>query len=70
MVVGWQEAEAATKYQRKRLKPSGALRKRRAGDDEEVRAKGGILSALRRSPLVCAALNLTRPVAQDRKVDL
>ena len=33
-------------------------------------AKGGILGALRRSPLVGAELNLERPAAADRKVDL
>ena len=32
--------------------------------------KGGILNALRRSPLVGVELNLERPVAADRKVDL
>ena len=32
--------------------------------------KGAILSALRRSPLVGAELNLERPVTADRKVDL
>jgi hypothetical protein len=32
--------------------------------------KGGILSALRRSPLVGADLNLKRPVMAGRKVDL
>jgi hypothetical protein len=32
--------------------------------------KGGVLSALRRSPLVGAELNLKRPVTADRKVDL
>ena len=32
--------------------------------------KGGILSALRRSPLVDADLNLKRPVITGRKVDL
>ena len=32
--------------------------------------KGGILNALRRSPLVGADLNLRRPVPADRKVDL
>jgi hypothetical protein len=32
--------------------------------------KGGILSALRRSPLVGADLNLKRPVVAGRKVDL
>src|SRR5436190_22518243 len=31
--------------------------------------KGRILSALRRSPLVGTDLNLSRPVASDRKVD-
>jgi hypothetical protein len=31
---------------------------------------GGILSALRRSPLVGADLNLTRSIADDRKVRL
>ncbi|MDB5760514.1 MAG: hypothetical protein JWM30_3803 [Burkholderia sp.] len=32
--------------------------------------KGGILQALRRSPLVGAELDLTRPVVDSRKVDL
>jgi hypothetical protein len=32
--------------------------------------KGGILNALRRSPLVGADLNLKRPVMAGRKVDL
>jgi len=32
--------------------------------------KGAILSALRRSPLVGAELNLERPVPADRRVDL
>ena len=32
--------------------------------------KGGILNALRRSPLVGADLNLKRPVVAGRKVDL
>jgi len=32
--------------------------------------RGGILSALRRSPLVGADLNLKRPVVAGRKVDL
>ena len=32
--------------------------------------KGGILNALRRSPLVGADLNLKRPVLAGRKVDL
>jgi hypothetical protein len=32
--------------------------------------KGGILSALRRSPLVGADLNLHRPMTWDRRVDL
>lgn len=32
--------------------------------------RGGILNALRRSPLVGAELNLERPVTADRKVDL
>ena len=36
----------------------------------EAPKKGGILSALRRSPLVGADLNLTRPVVAGRKVDL
>jgi hypothetical protein len=36
----------------------------------EPPTKGGILSALRRSPLVGADLNLTRPVVAGRKVDL
>ena len=32
--------------------------------------KGGILNALRRSPLVGADLDLNRPVTQGRRVDL
>jgi len=32
--------------------------------------KGGILNALRRSPLVGADLDLTRPTAADRPIDL
>jgi hypothetical protein len=32
--------------------------------------KGGILDALRRSPLVGADLDISRPVAHGRKVDL
>ena len=32
--------------------------------------KGGILAALRRSPLVGADLDIRRPVTQGRKVDL
>jgi hypothetical protein len=32
--------------------------------------KGGILSALRRSPLIDAGLDLKRPVTPARKVDL
>lgn len=36
----------------------------------EPPSKGGILSALRRSPLVGADLNLKRPVTAGRKVDL
>ena len=32
--------------------------------------KGGILAALRRSPLVGADLNVSRPVTRGRKVDL
>ena len=36
----------------------------------EQRNKGGILDALRRSPLVGAGLNLKRPVLAGRKVDL
>ena len=38
-----------------------------AGDPPK---KGGILEALRRSPLVGAELDLTRPVTPGRKVDL
>src|SRR5215831_18856618 len=34
----------------------------------EQSKKGGILNALRRSPLVGADLDLNRPLAQDRKV--
>jgi hypothetical protein len=36
----------------------------------ETPKKGGILDALRRSPLVGADLDLVRPVACGRKVDL
>ena len=36
----------------------------------EQSQKGGILNALRRSPLVGADLNLTRPTASGRKVEL
>ena len=36
----------------------------------EQSRKGGILKALRRSPLVDADLDLNRPLASDRKVDL
>jgi hypothetical protein len=36
----------------------------------EPQEKGGILSALRRSPLVGADLNLKRPVAAARKLEL
>ena len=36
----------------------------------ESPAKGGILAALRRSPLVGADLNFTRPRETGRKVDL
>lgn len=36
----------------------------------EKRGKGGVLAALRRSPLVGADLNLARPVIDVRKVDL
>ena len=36
----------------------------------EPPTKGGILKVLRRSPLVGAELNLKRPAAADRKVDL
>ena len=43
---------------------------RRTISAEPIPAKGGILSALRRSPLVGADLNLKRPAAPDRKVDL
>jgi hypothetical protein len=32
--------------------------------------KGGILEALRRSPLVDADLDLARPISQGRSVDL
>jgi hypothetical protein len=36
----------------------------------EAPKKGGILSALRRSPLVGAELDLRRPMTRARKVDL
>jgi hypothetical protein len=36
----------------------------------EPQTKGGILAALRRSPLVGAELDLTREAASGRKVDL
>lgn len=44
-----------------------ALRRTISG---EPPSKGGILSALRRSPLVGADLDLTRPATPARKVDL
>jgi hypothetical protein len=62
-----------------------SLARRLAGDDPDsvrIRAslrlsisgeqpnKGGILNALRRSPLVGADLDLSRPVAPGRRVDL
>ena len=62
-----------------------SLAKRLAGDDADsarIRAtvrraistaapkKGGILAALRRSPLVGADLDLKRPVTRGRRVDL
>jgi hypothetical protein len=37
---------------------------------DEPAKKGGILAALRRSPLVGADLDITRPVTSGRKVDL
>jgi hypothetical protein len=37
---------------------------------DEPPKKGGILAALRRSPLVAADLDLTRPHEEHRKVDL
>lgn len=36
----------------------------------ETRPKGGILAALRRSPMVGAELDLSRPILLDRKVEL
>ena len=42
---------------------------RRTGSGEPPN-KGGILNALRRSPLVGAELNLKRPLRTGRKVDL
>jgi hypothetical protein len=36
----------------------------------EKRGRGGVLAALRRSPLVGTDLKLTRPVSDGRKVDL
>jgi hypothetical protein len=36
----------------------------------EMRKKGGIYEALRRSPLVGADLNLRRPFVKPRKIDL
>jgi hypothetical protein len=62
-----------------------SLAKRLAGDDPDaarIRAtvhgtisgepskRGGVLDALRRSPLVGADLNLVRPLTPGRKVDL
>ena len=44
-----------------------AVRRTIAGDPSK---KGGILDALRRSPLVGAELKLKRPVMPGRKVDL
>jgi len=37
---------------------------------EQESQKGGILNALRRSPLVGADLDLSRPMASGRRVDL
>jgi len=42
----------------------------RGAISSEPAQKGGILKALRRSPLVGAALNLKRPFVPGRKVDL
>ena len=36
----------------------------------EAPKKGGILAALRRSPLVGAEIDLSRPVEEGRKIDL
>jgi hypothetical protein len=44
-----------------------SVRRTIAGDPPK---KGGILEALRRSPLVGAELDLTRPVTPGRKADL
>ena len=44
-----------------------AVRRTVSGEQQK---KGGILDALRRSPLVGADLNLTRPLKTGRKVDL
>jgi hypothetical protein len=44
-----------------------AVRRSIAGEPSK---KGGILDALRRSPLVGAGLDLTRPVVTGRKIDL
>lgn len=44
-----------------------AIRRSIAG---EARRKGGILAALRRSPLVDAELEIVRPVIHGRKVDV
>lgn len=44
-----------------------ALRRTVSGEPPST---GGILNALRRSPLVGADLNLERPLTLDRKVDL
>ena len=42
----------------------------RRGVAGETSTKGGILAALRRSPLVDAELEIVRPVTHGRKVDL
>jgi hypothetical protein len=38
--------------------------------EKDVRKRGGVLAALRRSPLVGAELDLTRPVLDGREIDL
>jgi hypothetical protein len=51
---------------------SGRIRAtvRRTISGDQPKKKGSILSALRRSPLVGADLNLTRQVTAGRRVDL
>lgn len=74
-VLGLDEDRKLIRALAKRLAEGGPeAEKLRAIVGKEVRGgspqKGGILRALRRSPMVGADLDLTREIARDRKVDL